>query len=75
MAGRVTQVAVEALLDPTLGAVRITQGLAEAVYQPSAPVMRVSQVAVEVLLRIGGAPDSVGSVTRQRLALPGAVGS
>lgn len=71
---RLTQVAVEAVQEPTVGQLRVTQTAVEVPYQPTAPALRLSQVVIEVLLG-SGAPDSQGDVTRQRLGLPGGIAS
>ena len=50
MANRVTQVATEALYQPTDLEVRSTQVIAEALYQPTDLEARVSQVVLEALV-------------------------
>lgn len=50
MAGRVTQVAVEAVIASTSGSARVTQAAVEAVIAPTDAAARVTQVAVEAVI-------------------------
>lgn len=49
MSGRVSQVAVEVVVQPDAAAARVSQVAVEAIALPDDTLVRVSQVAVEVL--------------------------
>jgi len=50
MAGRVTQLVVEAVISPTSAAVRTTQLVVEAVISPTSAVVRTTQLVVEAVV-------------------------
>lgn len=49
MADRITQIPVEAIIEPDSSKVRVTQIPVEAIIEPNTQKARVSQIAVEVL--------------------------
>ncbi len=57
MAGRVSQVAVEVVVQPDAAAARVSQVSVEAIALPDDARARVSQVAVEVLRQRTSAPS------------------
>lgn len=50
MADRISQVAVDVVIDPTSQTARVSQVVAEAIVDPTSQSARASQVAVEVVL-------------------------
>jgi len=60
MAGRVTQLPIEAIILPTSQKVRITQVPIEAIILPTTAITRVTQLSVEVI--IGAAAPPTGRI-------------
>ncbi len=50
MAARISQTALEALVQPSTAKTRVSQVVLEALAQPSTAKIRVSQIALEVLI-------------------------
>jgi hypothetical protein len=74
MAGRVTQIAVEAVIASTSGSARVTQHAVEAVISPTSQAARVTQLAVEAVLSpIPNAIISQAGIEAARFGTPNAL--
>lgn len=69
MAGRITQLAVEALIDPPDAAARITQLAVEALIDPPDPAARITQFAVEALITVNAVADQLDGSGETGLSL------